>query len=332
MVKGKSVKPYIVICEKFTTEALVTLKSSNLADVVKLSSTDELADHLPKATGLIIRSKTKITREVLAQAPNLKVIITCTSGFDHIDLQATQEKNIHVMYTPNANAQSAAELTWGLILNTHRPVFESHKQIKAGLWKREELPTGFELAGKTLGIVGLGRIGEKVATFAKAFSMNVVAFDPYQDDEVFEKLKLERSSYEELLKQSDIITFHVPLTKETKNMLNRSHYEFTTKDVVIINASRGSVVNEDDLCEALDEGAVRMAGLDVFAKEPLSRESKLLKSPKVVLTQHIGAMTEQAFAKASMEAAQLCLDFLKTNKTQNTLPFQNNWGSLMFND
>lgn len=325
-------KPYIVICEKFSIEATVTLKNSHLADVIKIASPDELAAHLPKATGLIIRSRTKITRELLAQAPNLNLIITSTSGFDHIDLVATTDRNIHVAYTPEANAQSAAELTWGLILNTHRPMFESHKQIKAGLWDREKLFTGFELAGKTIGIVGLGRIGQKIATMAKAFSMNIVAFDPYQEDEVFEKFKLERSSYEELLKHSDIITFHVPLTKETKNMLNRSHYEYTTKDVVIINASRGSVVNEDDLCEALDEGVVRMAGLDVFAKEPLSRESKLLKSPKVILTQHIGAMTEQAFAKASLEAALLCIEFLKTNKTQNTLPFKNNWGSLMFND
>lgn len=325
-------KPYIVITEKFSTEALITLKSENLAEVVKLSSLDELPDHLAKATGLIIRSRTQITRELLANAANLKLIITCTSGFDHIDLQATQEKNIHVMYTPNANAQSAAELTWGLILNTHRPIQDSHKQIKAGHWDRDKLSAGFELAGKTIGIVGLGRIGQKIAGFAQAFSMNVVAFDPYQEDEIFEKFKLERSSYEELLKQSDIITFHVPLTKETKNMMNRSHFEYTNKDVVIINASRGSVINEDDLASALDEGVVRMAGLDVFAKEPLSRESKLIKSPKVVLTQHIGAMTEQAFAKASLEACNLCIDFLKTNKTQNTLPFENNWGSMMFND
>lgn len=324
-------KPYIVITEKFALDAQVTLKNSGLAEVVKLSSLNELADHLDKATGLIIRSKTKITRELLALAPHLNLIITCTSGFDHIDLQATQEKNIHVMYTPNANAQSAAELTWALILNTHRPVLESHKQIKAGLWDREKLQ-GFELHGKTLGIVGLGRIGQKVAAFAKVFGMNVVAFDPYCEDEAFEKFNLERSSYEELLKQSDIITFHVPLTKETKNMMNRSHFEYTNKDVVIINASRGSVVNEDDLYEALEDGTVRAAGLDVYAKEPLTRESKLLKSQKVVLTQHIGALTDEAFAKASMEACQLCIEFLKTNKTQNTLPFQNNWGSMMFND
>ena len=114
--------------------------------------------------------------------------------------------------------------------------------------------------------------------------------------------------------------------------MNRSHFEYTNKDVVIINASRGSVVNEDDLYEALEDGTVRAAGLDVYAKEPLTRESKLLKSQKVVLTQHIGALTDEAFSKASMEACQLCIEFLKTNKTQNTLPFQNSWGSMMFND
>lgn len=324
-------KPYIVITEKFALEAQVTLKNSGLCDVVKLTSANEITAHLDKLTGLIIRSKTKITSDLIAKAPNLKLIITCTSGFDHIDLTATKERNIIVMFTPDANAQSAAELTWALILNTHRPIQESQLQIKAGLWDREKL-SGFQLQGRTIGIVGLGRIGQKVAAFAKVFGMNVIAFDPYQDDEAFQKLNLERSSYEELLKQSDIITYHVPLTAETKNMLNRSHYEFTTQNVVIINASRGSVINEDDLFEALEEGTVRRAGLDVFAKEPLTRESKLLKSSKVVLTQHIGALTEEAFAKASMEAAQVCIEFLKTNKTQNTLPFQNNWGSMMFND
>lgn len=310
-----SASPYIVITEKLSTEALITLKSSGLADVVKLSSSEELIQHLPKATGLIIRSRTKITRELLAAAPNLNLVITCTSGFDHIDLQAAQEKNISVMYTPNANAQSAAELTWSLILNTQRHICESHKQLKAGIWDRETL-TGSELSGKTLGIVGLGRIGQRVAQFAKAFGMSVVVHDPYQDDVVFEKLKLERSSYEELLKQSDIITFHVPLTSETKNILNRSHFDYVNKGVTIINASRGSVINEDDLCEALDNGTVKMAALDVFSKEPLSRESKLLKSSKVILTQHIGALTHEAFNKASKEACALCLEFLKTKNTQ----------------
>lgn len=326
-------KPYIVVTEKFSIEALVTLTSTlkNIAHVEKLTTPDELKNHLSLVTGLIIRSKTKITKELLDKAPNLNLIITSTSGFDHIDLNATQEKNITVMYTPNANAQSAAELTWGLVLACHRNIVEAHKQTKSGLWNREAL-VGTELSGKTFGIVGLGRIGQKVAGFAKAFGMQVVAFDPYQEDEPFEKLNLERSSYEELLKHSDVISFHVPLTKETKNMMNRSHFEYTNKDVVIINTSRGSVVNEDDLCLALENNKIKAAGLDVFTHEPLQRESKLLKSPKVVLTQHMGALTEQAFAKASMEACTLCIEFLKTNKTQNTLPFKNEWGSLMFND
>lgn len=308
-------KPLVVITEKFSLEAQVTLKNSGLVEVIKLSSPDELVAHLPDANILIIRSRTKITRELLAQAPKLKLIITCTSGFDHIDLQATQERDLHVLHTPEANTQSAAELTWALILNANRNIIESQKQLKAGLWDRE-LMVGTELYGKTLGIVGLGRIGQKVAHFAQTFGMQVVAFDPYQDDKAFSELNLERSSYEELLKQSDIISFHVPLTQETKNMFNRSHMEYVNKGVVIINTSRGSVVNEDDLVEALDLGTVKMAALDVFAKEPLSRDSKLLRSQKVILTQHIGALTEEAFSKASRSGAALCLEYLKTNATQ----------------
>lgn len=308
-------KPLVVITEKFSLEAQVTLKNSGLVEVIKLSSPDELVAHLPDANILIIRSRTKITRELLAQAPKLKLIITCTSGFDHIDLQATQERDLHVLHTPEANTQSTAELTWALILNANRNIIESQKQLKAGLWDRE-LMVGTELYGKTLGIVGLGRIGQKVAHFAQTFGMQVVAFDPYQDDKAFSELNLERSSYEELLKQADIISFHVPLTQETKNMFNRSHMEYVNKGVVIINTSRGSVVNEDDLVEALDLGTVKMAALDVFAKEPLSRDSKLLRSQKVILTQHIGALTEEAFSKASRSGAALCLEYLKTNATQ----------------
>lgn len=326
-----STKPLIIITEKFSLEALIHLKQSGLFEVAQVKVPQLTDDHLQRAQGLIIRSQTKITADFLEKMPALKMIITCTSGFDHIDLTATQHKKIQVMYTPDANSQSAAELTWGLILSLHRNIFDSFRQIKAGLWDREPL-VGSEVYGKTIGIIGLGRIGQKISRFAQAFGLKVVAFDPYQDDAIFHELNLERSSYEEVLKQADILSFHVPLTAETKNMLNRSHFEYTHKDVVIINTSRGSVINEDDLAEALESGLVKMAALDVFAKEPLGRDSKLIKSSKVILTTHIGALTEQAFSKASLEASNLCIDFFKNNKTKNNLPFENEWGSLMFQD
>ncbi len=324
----------VVITEKFSQTAQINLQKNNSIELVKLLNISELDQHIATTEVLIIRSKTQISESLLASAQKLKLIITCTSGFDHIDLLATQKKNITVMYTPDANSQSAAELTWGLVLSAARNINESHKQIKAGLWNqssRENL-TGTELSGKTYGVVGLGRIGQKVAGIAKAFDMNVVVFDPYQDDDVFKQFNLKRSSYEEVLKQSDVMSFHVPATAETKNMLNRSHFEYINRNLILVNTSRGSVVHEDDLCLALENKWLAAAGLDVFNKEPLSRESKLLQYPNVILTQHMGALTHEAFEKASHEASELCLNFINKKLTKNTLPLVNEWGSLSFKD
>lgn len=324
-----SVLAKVLITEKFSTEAQIALSTCGLLSVERLSDLNLLVEKIADAEILIIRSKTKITKELLTKAVKLKCIITCTSGFDHIDLVSTQEKNITVMYTPDANALSAAELTWGLVIALSRKILECQKNIKAGTWNREQL-SGFELAKKTYGIIGLGRIGQKIAHFAKAFDMKVLTFDPYQDDDVFSKLNLQRSSYEEVLRQSDIISYHVPKTKETKNMFNRSHYDFVSRSTLIINTSRGGVVNEDDLAYGLENNLILGCALDVFDKEPLSRDSKLLKHQNVLLTQHMGALTEEAFQKASAEAAVLAIDFIKNKKIKNGLPLKNNWGSLSF--
>jgi len=319
----------LVVAEKFTTEALVQLKTCGHFDVHKLLQKSDLDSHLPDVEVLIIRSQTKITAELLEKAPQLKCIITSTSGFDHIDLKATATKNIQVMYTPEANTISAAELTWGLVLNTRRMISESQKNLRSGLWDREKFQ-GHELHGQNYGIIGLGRIGQKIAGFAKAFGMNVFAFDPYQSDEAFQKLNLQRSSYEEVLKQCDVISYHVPLTFETRRMLNRSHFEFLNRKAIVINTSRGQVIQEDDLVEALEKDWISGAALDVYDKEPLPRDSKLLKAPRLLLTQHIGAMTEEAFNKASAEAAQSAIDFALKNKLKNTLPLVNDWGKFSF--
>jgi D-3-phosphoglycerate dehydrogenase len=319
----------LLITEKFSTEATVQLSTSGLFQVQRLNPGENIDDIIHDIEILIIRSRTKITKDLLLKAPHLKCIVTCTSGFDHIDLMATEEKNICVMYTPDANSTSAAELTWGLVISCARNILEAQKNIKTGQWNREQL-SGIELSGKTYGVVGLGRIGQKIVTFAKAFGMQVVVFDPYQEDEVFSKLNIERSSYEEVLKQSDVISFHVPLTKETKNMFNRSHFEFTNPNVIVINTSRGGVVNEDDLVHGLEQGQISAVGLDVFEKEPLSKESKLFKVKNAVLTQHMGALTEQAFQMASEHAASAAIDYIKNKKVTYGLPLQNNWGSLSF--
>ncbi|MEQ1723337.1 MAG: hydroxyacid dehydrogenase [Pseudobdellovibrio sp.] len=319
-------KKNILICERFALEALVTLKNNKNFNVENYTE-----EKLATADALIIRSKFKITEDILKKSPNLKLIVTCTSGFDHIDLKATEQNKITVMFTPDANVTSAAELTWTLLMAANRKVAAANKELKSGVWNRDNYLAN-ELAHKTLGIVGLGRIGSKVAKIAKAFSMNVIAFDPYVEPAAFENCEAERVSYEEILKRSDFLSFHVPATKETTNMFNRSHYEYTSPEMILINTSRGSVVVEDDLALALNENKIRFAALDVFQREPLNKESKLLKCQNILLTPHLGAYTEEAFLKASLEAATLVTDFFETNKTRNTLPLINDRRCLSFTE
>lgn len=318
----------ILIAERFSVEGLTYLKKNSKFEVSN-PSTENIQKHLAQAEGIIVRSKFTIDAALLDKTPELKVIVTATSGYDHIDLIETEKRNIKVMYTPDANVTSAAELTWGLILACQRHLVSAHREIKAGKWQREPF-LGHELAGRNLGIIGLGRIGQKMAKIANAFDMKIFAFDPYQEKEVFQKLNIHRSSYEEVLKQSDVLTFHVPLTSETRHMLNRSHFEYIHPDCVVINASRGSVIHEEDLADALLDKKISCAGLDVFKKEPPDRNSKLLKCQNLIMTPHLGAYTEEAFQKASLQAAIQIEDFFLQNRISNSLPLKNDWGSLLF--
>lgn len=318
-------KKHVIITDRFSQDSYLYLQQDSRLQIARSESPQKIdPEHLQKAHALIIRSRTPITEELLKKAPNLQVIITCTSGFDHIDLDATEKWGVTVMFTPSANIESASQLTWGLVLNCCRNITQAHRMMKAGEWNRE-LITGIELSGRTYGIVGLGRIGTRVAEIAQAFGMNVVAFDPYQEDEVFERLHIPRLSYEEVLKTADILSFHVPKTLETDYMLNRSHFEYIHRGIVLVNTSRGSVINEQDLCEALDAGWLRAVGLDVYEKEPLPRNSKLLQYSNVILTPHVGANTEDAFSKASQIAANKLLAFFTDGSTSDTLPPRTPW-------
>ncbi|XGC82066.1 D-2-hydroxyacid dehydrogenase [Bdellovibrio bacteriovorus] len=318
-------KKKILITDRFAQDSFLYLQQHSQFEVVRSDHPQHLPlEHLVSAHALLIRSRTKIDEELLKKARQLQLIITCTSGFDHIDLEATQKWGVTVMHTPTANIESAAQLTWALVLNCVNNIHQGHKMVKAGDWQRD-LITGIELSGRTYGIVGLGRIGSRVAQIAQAFGMNVVAYDPYQDDEVFDRLKIPRLSYEEVLKTADVLSFHVPKTLETEHMLNRSQFEYLHRGIVLINTSRGSVINENDLCEALEKGWLRSVGLDVYEKEPLSRNSNLLSYNNVVLTPHIGANTEDAFFKASQVAANKLMAFFIDGSTSDTLPPRAPW-------
>lgn len=320
-------KKKILVCDRFSLESLQMIETQDYFELIKADPlTLKDNPYLSTAEGLLIRSRALITADLLKQAKKLQVVITATSGFDHIDLEATQKWGITVMNTPNANRESAAQLTLTLMLGLNQRLLEAHRLTKAGLWRQESV-LGTELADKTWGIVGLGRIGSRVAELAHAFKMSIIAYDPYLGDETFEKYQAKRVSYEELLKLSDVISFHVPKTKETHKMLNASHFEYINREVFLVNTSRGTVIDEESLVKALENRWLRGVALDVFEKEPLPRTSKLLNFPEVLMTPHIGAYTEDAFIRASEEAVIKLIHFFRDGTTSDTLPPKAAWYS-----
>lgn len=314
----------ILISDRFSQEALLTLQSQSFLKITKTDSPDISNQDLSQIHGLIIRSRTKINDSIFKQAKKLQVIITATSGFEHIDLEAARKWGVTVMFTPDANIESAAQLTWGLVLASVNHLLAAHKMVKSGEWNRSHI-IGTELHRKTYGIVGLGRIGSRVAEFANVFGMNVLAYDPYISEQQFRNADAERVAFEEILRRSDVLSFHVPATAETKYMLHRSHFEYINRGIILVNTSRGQVIAEQDLCQALEKGWIGAAGLDVFEKEPLSRDSKLLTFSQVILTPHIGANTTDAFQKASEQAALKLIRFFIDSSTTDTLPPKSSW-------
>lgn len=314
---------HVLISDRFDLDAATRLRSDARLDVKQSATPSPSREELADAQALIIRSRTQITSELLERSPRLELIITATSGFDHIDLQATSAlaPRLHVMHTPEANAASAAELTWALVLACARRLPESHRAIKAGDWRREVL-VGHELRGKTYGVIGLGRIGTRVARIAAAFGMHVVAFDPYREHFPAD---IANVAFEELLRLADVISFHVPATAETRGMLNQNRFAALGRQAIIVNSSRGSVIRERDLLQALNSGKIFACGLDVFEREPLPRDSALLTMPNVVLTPHLGATTAEAFAAASHEAADKVLAYISKSMVSDLLPPRAPW-------
>lgn len=316
----------ILISDRFSLPVFAKLKSNPHYDVSFVQKlTAPTKEELSTANALIIRSGTKISESLLESAPNLKVIVTATSGFDHINLEATNKYNVKVMFTPEANATAAAELTLGLMISCNRKLIEANRAVKSGEWRREHF-LGHELNKKICGIVGIGRIGSQVARLAQAFGMQLLAFDPFVEDDRFELLNCQRVSFDELLIRSDIVTFHVPLTHDTHHMIHRGSLENISPHSILINCSRGTVVCEEDLVECLTKNKIGAVGLDVFEKEPLPRNSKLLQFPNVIMSPHIGALTEEAFQRASEMAAEKVCNFFEHNgELTDRLPPDARW-------
>ena len=249
---------------------------------------EELLQVIGGYDALITRSRTQVDAKVLEAGVRLKVVGRGGVGVDNVDLEAASRRGILVVNVPEANTCSAAELAWALLLAVARGVVESDQKIRQGLWDRKYL--GLELNHKTLGIVGLGRIGGQVAKFAKGFDMRVLAYDPYIPRSRAQSLGVELlDDLADMLRQSHFLTVHTPLTEETRGMIGRRELYLLPKGAVVVNAARGGIVDEKALLEVLDEGHLWGAGLDVFAQEPPGAEHPLVQHPKVVHTAHLGA-------------------------------------------
>jgi len=251
---------------------------------------------------VIVRSKTKVTKEFIDKAPNLKLVVRAGVGLDNVDLKYCSEKGITVKNTPKASSVSVAELAMGLMLACARDIPRATSTIKAGQWLKKELK-GFELAGKTLGLIGYGRIGNEVAKRARAFGMRVIVNDLLSVPEP------DIVDLQTLFEEADIISMHIPATEKTINMINKDAIAQMKDGVVIINTSRGAVVNEHDLADALKSGKVRSAGIDVYNTEPPA-DSPLIDLDNVVLTPHIGANTSDAMTKIGIELVNIVKDYI----------------------
>ncbi|HUG39790.1 MAG TPA: phosphoglycerate dehydrogenase [Longimicrobiales bacterium] len=270
---------------------------------------DALADALAGVDAVIIRSSTTITRDALARTRRLRVIGRAGVGVDNIDMDAATEKGIAVFNAPSGNTISAAELTMALLLAAVRKVVAADRSMRRGEWDRKSF-NGSEVHGKTLGLVGAGRIGGEVARRAKAFGMRVVAYDPFLQEERAKQLGIETGSLEDVLRSADVVSLHVPLTESTANLLDAARLALLKPGAVIVNAARGGVLDEDALVAALREGRLAGAALDVFADEPLPPGHPLRSLETVVLTPHLGAATEEAQHNVAIEAAESVRDAL----------------------
>ena len=296
----------VLVTDKVSESGLHALHSDDRFEVVRIDDSSEAAfrDVLRRSHGLIVRSATKVRSDLLAEAPALRVIGRAGVGVDNIDLAAATERGIAVLNAPAGNTVSAVELTLALILALARRVSEADASMREGAWQRSRFK-GVELRGRTLGLVGAGRIGGEVARRCQAFGMRVVAFDPYLTSERAEDLGVERAEdLDAVLERADVLSLHVPLTDATRGMIDARALERMKKNAFLVNVARGGIVDESALAEALRSGRLAGAALDVFEREPLEEESALRAAPNIVLTPHLGASTSEAQERVATEVSE----------------------------
>lgn len=312
---------HIVIADQLPGSAVEILRSVPgwTVDSRTQRPAAELARDLAEADALIVRSATTVNADVIAQAKRLRVIARAGTGVDNVDVPAATERGIVVMNSPGANSVSVAEHTMALMLALARAVPAADAAMKKGVWDKKRL-TGAELRGKTLGVIGLGRVGQEVAIRAKAFGMAVIAHDPFISEQVATKLGIELLSVDDVCARSDYLTLHVPATPETRHLLDARRLALCKPGVRIINTARGELIDEDALAEAIERGHVGGAGLDVFQIEP-PPDGRLTRLSQIVATPHIAASTVEAQELVGTETATNVRDFLRDGVIRNAVNF-----------
>ncbi|MGA2802358.1 MAG: phosphoglycerate dehydrogenase [Verrucomicrobiota bacterium] len=312
----------IVVCDPISPKGIALLQQRPEFQVVVLPKRLTEAELLPvvaDAVALVVRSETKVTHKVIAAAPKLRVVGRAGVGVDNVDVEAATQHGIVVMNTPGGNTVTTAELSFAMILALARKVPQAHVSMAAGKWDRK-LFQGAELLGKTLGVLGMGRIGSEVAKRALAFGMRVIAYDPYLTEDRAKAIGAEfADSVDDVYRAADFITVHMPVTPETKHMLNAAAFAKMKPGVRLVNCARGEIIVENDLIAALESGKVAGAALDVYSVEPLPADHPFRKQPNLILTPHLGASTQEAQEKCGIEVAEVIAGYLLTGEVRNAV-------------
>lgn len=313
-------RPRVLICDPIHDDGVGLLREQAEVDIRTDLSRSELEQVIGGYDAVVVRSATKLPASVINAGHRLRVIGRAGSGLDGIDVSAARVQGIEVVNCPNANTLAVAEHTMGLLLALSRRIPAADRSMKAGRWEKSKL-MGLDLAGKTLGIIGFGRIGRQVAQRAQAFDMRVIVNQPRLTPELALEWGVEQRDLPDLLREADFVTIHVPIRPETEGLIGAEELALMKPSAYLINTARGGVVDEGALLTALDEGRLAGAALDVFVSEP-NVDSQLAGHPKVIATPHIAASTEDAQRRAGVTVAQNLLEVLKRQRTADTLALQ----------
>jgi len=312
----------IIVCDPISPKGIKLLQARpefNVVVLPKPPTEAELLAIVSDATALVVRSETKVTKKIIEAAKQLRVVGRAGVGVDNVDTEAATQHGTVVMNTPGGNTVTTAELTFTMLLSLARHVPQAHATMIGGKWDRKAF-SGVELQGKTLGVLGMGRIGTEVAKRAIAFGMRVVAYDPYLTEDRAKAIGAEFApEVDHIYREADFITVHMPVTKETREMLNASAFSKMKPGVRIVNCARGEIISETDLIAALESKKVAGAALDVFAVEPLPADHPYRKQPNLILTPHLGASTKEAQEKCGIEVAEVIAGYLLTGEVRNAV-------------